>query len=152
MVKADFLANNFSNKPIILESYILSPIYTTRIGRLLKLEIFKVNKNNSFNYGNTKNKLNCITGMCGKGNQLVSSPEWLGLFNPQVAECKQVWFLISQNIMTFIYSYVEVLKQSYVPWRRVRILTRGEITWYPFVSCIVNKFWTPFFFFYWNMP
>lgn len=42
-------------------------------------------------------------------------------------------FLICWNIITFIYSYVKVEVQSYLPLRQGRIFISGEITQYPFV-------------------
>lgn len=45
-VLAITVSNNSPHKPIILESYKLSPIYIRKIGLVSKLQIFNENKNN----------------------------------------------------------------------------------------------------------
>lgn len=110
-----WISNNFPCKKIILESYKLSSIYTSRIILLLELEMSKINESNFFMGTQKTNQIH--DGNVKKKIRLISLPKFLSLFNRHVMHhCKQnriqekqwkkcthvSFFLVWQNILTFI--------------------------------------------------
>lgn len=115
------MSTNFSYKPNIFKIFCrLFPIYTNIIGHLSNIEMFKVEKilyeEHTYAYKHKSIQTKCIMGR----NILVSSPYWLGLFNPHIMHyceqtnlkriCDKMYLFISNlpncfwNRISFIYS------------------------------------------------
>lgn len=119
MFLAITISNNFPNKPILLKSYKLSPIYTYRIGLVSKIEKPKVNKIISVR---EKTQSKCIMGLLRKGNrfdfvhQLIGFIQsayygsvenktlWNDIFKLHVPFYSIIFSLLSLNIIHVIYA------------------------------------------------
>lgn len=91
MFLAITISNNFPNKPILLKSYKLSPIYTYRIGLVSKIEKPKVNKNN---FCTGKNPKQMHHGLVKK-----REPFWFRPPIDWINSIRILWISWKQNIM-----------------------------------------------------